>query len=135
MLIIPTGMFYPVAFIYSLIFVRNPSLLGEQRLWTYEDTNWNESGCFVTALAFNISNFYFEFCSYQFVIKLLTTLAIIICCRLMWFGLCVVHIWCLLFYVQRLSFFNLMSRRFIFFVKWTVMYRSSQWDLSKCDDL
>jgi hypothetical protein len=76
-------MFHPVAFIYLLFSVNNPSLLGERRLWTYNDTDWNESGCFVTALAFNISNFYFEFCSYQFVIKLSTTLDIIICCRLM----------------------------------------------------
>jgi hypothetical protein len=62
-------MFYPVAFKYLLFFVMNPSLLGEERLWTYEDTNWDESGCFVTALAFNISNFYFKFSSYQFAIN------------------------------------------------------------------
>jgi hypothetical protein len=56
-LIIPTGMFYPVDFIYSLIFVMNPSLLGEKRLWTYDDTDSNGSGSFVTTLAFNLSYF------------------------------------------------------------------------------
>jgi hypothetical protein len=50
-------MFYPVAFIYSLIFVMNPSLLGEKRLWIYDDTDSNGSGSFVTALAFNLSYF------------------------------------------------------------------------------
>jgi hypothetical protein len=50
-------MFHPVAFIYLLFFVNNPSLLGEQRLWTDDYTDSNESGCFVTALAFNLSYF------------------------------------------------------------------------------
>jgi hypothetical protein len=50
-------MFYPVAFIYLLFFVKNPSLLGEQRLWTYDYTDSNGSGSFVTALAFNLSYF------------------------------------------------------------------------------
>jgi hypothetical protein len=70
LVIITTGMFYPLTFLYSLFFVKNPSsLVGEERLWTFEDTNWDESGCFVTALAFNISKFYFNFSSYQFAIN------------------------------------------------------------------
>jgi hypothetical protein len=44
-------MFYPVAFIYLLFFVNNPSLLGEQRLWTYDYTDSNEKWIFCTALA------------------------------------------------------------------------------------
>jgi hypothetical protein len=32
-------MFHPVAFIYLLFFVNNPSLLGEQRLWT-DHSDW-----------------------------------------------------------------------------------------------
>jgi hypothetical protein len=37
-------MFYPVAFIYLLFFVNNPSLLGEQRLWADDYTDSNRSG-------------------------------------------------------------------------------------------
>jgi hypothetical protein len=37
-------MIHPVAFIYLLFFVNNPSLLGEQILWTDDDTDSNKSG-------------------------------------------------------------------------------------------
>ena len=66
-----------------IIFCKQAIAAWRQRLWI-DDSDWNESGCFVTALAFNISNFYFKFCSYQFVIKLSTTLAIIMLCDLVY---------------------------------------------------
>ena len=62
----PQGMFHPMYFIYLLFFVNNPSLLGEQRLWTYDYTDANRSG-FVVRLYL------------QFILLLFKFLCILIC--------------------------------------------------------
>ena len=122
--------FDPMAFIYVLFFVNNIIVVWEQRIWIYDYSDSNESRC-LYGFSFNISYFCSSFfCSFQFVIKFSTALDIIIFYRLMWWDLNSVHIWCLSFYIKQLSYFNLMNRRLIFFVKWAVIYKSLQWDLS-----
>ena len=124
-LIISTRTVFILWPLYIYYFCKQTITAWEDILWIDDYSDWNESGC-LYGFSFNISYFYFKFCSFQFVIKLLTTLDIIICYRLMWCDLNSVHNWCLSFYIQKLSRFNLMSIRLIFFVKWAIIYKSLQ---------
>jgi hypothetical protein len=61
---------------------------------------------------------------------IVTTLDITFCYRLMWLDLYDAYVLCFSYYVQQLSCSNLMNRRLIFFIKWAVIYKSLQRDLS-----
>ena len=134
-LMISTGNVSPCGLYILIIFCKQAITVGRietMDLWLYRlEWKW----IFCTTLSSIDHTFVQVFCAFQFVIELLTTLDIKICYRLMRYDLNFFHIWCISFYSQQLLCLNLMNRRFIFFVKWTVMYKSSHWDLSKCDDL